>query len=469
MKYQIFTGEKLNVLFIQTYTKAEVFSITHAPLGLLYLASIARQNNNTITLLRCDVTSKSSIEETTEKVKEADICAITTYTSQILLQYNLLNKIKHKSPTCIIVAGGPHASSLPKKTMEECNAIDFIVCGEGEQAFNELLYNLQSGINKLEKIKSLVYRKNDGEIAINPISPPSDIDDIPLPAHELFKPYYTYASVITSRGCYLNCEFCYKEIFGQKVRRRSPQNVIKELKLLVSELNIISIMFLDDLFQSDDMWLNEFFSLLKNENLNFNWGCTIDISTFSEEKCKIFTENGCIEVYIGVESADEDIIKKAGKIHTPKQAKDVIKTTKEYGLLSRSFYIIGHRHDNENTIRQTINFALLNRTTFSTFYTMMPFPGSKAYEHVESQDKYNWRLFQLTDRRNLLLPSICQLHSRILKKYQEETIAKFYGNIDFIMESLSYKTLSIKYILTMFFYGLMARLFRIRFKKIYDF
>ena len=163
-------------------------------------------------------------------------------------------------PSARIVIGGVHATALPERTLAECPEADVVVLSEGEQRLAKLLDYWQKGSGRLEDIDGLAWRR-DGRIVVQPVREfIQDINQLPLPAYDLIDmPRYVPHStqyrrlpnypVVIQRGCPFDCSFCGAQtVHGRRVRSKSIDTVIRELKLLRIQYGARGIYFQDSTF-----------------------------------------------------------------------------------------------------------------------------------------------------------------------------------------------------------------------------
>ena len=231
-----------------------VIGATGPPLGLAYLASMVKDERDVAII--DSIVENLDFEMVGKKIKkfDPDVIGITATTSMIPDAYKVANMAKEINENVKIVIGGPHVTFLPEKTMEECKSIDFVVRGEGEITFKELMEALEKE-KDLDGIKGLTFRK-DGRIINNPPRELiKNLDELPLPSYELL-PMEKYQAdgvkfgvIMTSRGCPFDCIFCSSSLqFGKRWRGYSAERVIEELSILRNEYGRRTIEFLDDTF-----------------------------------------------------------------------------------------------------------------------------------------------------------------------------------------------------------------------------
>jgi radical SAM superfamily enzyme YgiQ (UPF0313 family) len=416
-------------------------------LGLLYIASVLRGEGHTVDFF--DATAEN---ETVEKIFAAikifrpDVCGFSIYTGGLLKQYEFMKEVKTALPDCIIIAGGPHASALPRRTMEECAYINYLVCGEGEVTIPKLLKTIESG-QDVSQINGLHYRDNDKVIATEPRELIKDLDAIPLPAYDLIlSKGYRYhnrkmevgnktAALMSSRGCPWNCNFCYKKIFGTSYRRRSPGNVVDEIKFLTSRFGYNDITFVDDLFTANRRWLKEFCQELKKNNIGIPWKCLARVDTINKEDMEMMKESGCYGIEFGVESGNEEILKDINKKITVAQIRKAFKAARQVGLMTSAFFIFGHRKETKETVFQTMALAKEIKPDFCGFAGLLPFPGTGVYELLDDNTKYNWNIFDSYYQYKHPI-SLCSISADNLQKYGKQASVEYYGRIGYLTNNI---------------------------------
>ena len=231
-----------------------VVGTTGPPLGLAYLASMVRDEHDV--LIVDSLAEDYDYEDVKRIIKryDPDVFGITSTTSMVPDAYKIAKIAKEHNENVKVVMGGPHATFVPERTFKECPYLDFIVRGEGEQTFKELIECLEKkkdpsnilglSINMHNKVKN-----NSPRPLIK------DIDRIPMPSYDLLpmEKYQVdgvrFGTVMTSRGCPFDCAFCSSSLqFGKRWRGHSDSRVIEELRLLHEKYGIREIEFLDDTF-----------------------------------------------------------------------------------------------------------------------------------------------------------------------------------------------------------------------------
>lgn len=373
----------------------------YAPLPLMYLASAVRDHGYTPYIVIVDQ-GEDLLEETLVNIAlyDPEIVAFSLMTDIVLNVFGVIDKVKEKFPGKKIIVGGYFATSLPLETMDDCKNIDYLIYGEGERTLVELLNALRDE-SDIAHIKGLVYRKN-GRVIMNPNRELiQDIDGITLPAYDLVEEYdfpddaqigSKSMMVIASRGCPFECSFCCKAVFGRTYRRRSPESVVREIKLLTEKYGVDDINFGDALFNVDREWLETFYRGLNKEDIRIYWKCQTRLTGgLLEADYKKMKENGCEAIHFGIESGSDAILKELKKGFTTEEAFTRIKYAKNAGLAVAGSFVLGYKQDTVETVLQTFKFAKSLNLPIAFFKMLNPIPGSKDYAMLSREEKNYWK------------------------------------------------------------------------------
>ncbi len=448
-------------------------------LGLLYIASVLRQEGHKVAFFdqgAPQINSQESFEGFVQKFNP-EICGFSLYTTNLLQAYELIKQVKRLSPGSKIVVGGPHATALPERTMFECQDTDFLVYGEGEHTLVDLLNSISEG-GSFQKVRGIYYRKNGKEISTEPREYIPDLDVIPFPAYDLIQDYrYSHdpirigkkiATIVTSRGCPYNCTFCNKAVFGSTYRRRSPQNVVAEIKHQIEQYQVDEIYFMDDLFAINRRWLEEFYHELKKNDVFLPWKCLGRVDVLTQEDFIKMKKNGCYVIQFGVESGNGGILKDIRKRITTNQVIKAFRSAKKAGLNTYGFFIFGHRKDTYATIKQTLKFAQRLNPDFVSFFVLAPFPGAQVYSYLGEEDKYNWERIRYISWAPGTLPiSICNVKSSDLALFESQAYFEYFGRTRYLIKNvlLSSSSFALRKIKFQIWRGNLAALLKATFRR----
>jgi radical SAM superfamily enzyme YgiQ (UPF0313 family) len=315
------------------------------------------------------------------------------------------------------VAFGTHVTPLPRETMRPYPALDFVLQGEPELTLRELVDVLESHTpqdphllklfqdtdptwkpipsdgdhkERLRQIKGLVWRQGE-EIVMNfprPFIP--NLDDLPLPLHHLlpFDHYRApmikgpYAFVVPSRGCTAGCKYCIKHVSYQySVRLRSPENIVEELWEL-NRLGVHNVNLYADLFTVNREQVMGLCDLIIKEGLEVKWTCNSRVDYVDEEMLQRMSQAGNWLIAWGIESGNEDVLKRARKGYRMEQARLALTWAKRAGIKNWGYFIIGLPGETEETIRQTIDLSKKLPLDIALFHIAAPYPGTPFYFEV---------------------------------------------------------------------------------------
>jgi len=418
----------------------KIIEIHDAPecsrLGLGYIAGFLKNRG-----ISCSVIDAKSemlhLGEVEERVREQkpDIVGITAMTHEVTQADIVAKLVRRISPNVIVVLGGPHATTLPDQTLVEFPSFDAVVFGEGEYTFYELVTAIEKQ-GSLEGIQGVAYRTKNHIHMNEPREFNKNLDALPFPAWDMFPKSTTY-SIITTRGCPFNCNFCMR-VLGNKVRRRTPRNVIEELERDVEAFGAKFIHFYDETFAINKESANHVLDLMIERGLHtkIKWDAITRVDVADYELFRKMKAAGCDYVGFGVESGDEQILKATQKGITKNQATSSIKMAKRVGLKTGSYFIIGHPFETRGTAQETIDFATKLNTTTVAFGIMVPYPGTKVYEMAKAGSggykiiSTDWKDFNKTIGNSLELE---HLSRKEMEKLELLAYLKFYlGNLRFL-------------------------------------
>lgn len=306
----------------------------------------------------------------------------------------------------LLVAGGPLPTIFPEDYLK---AFDIVCIGEGEETMLELAETYLRG-GKLSGIRGICIGtrlesngENKSMMIRTPARPPiHDLDAIPFPARDLFdnesyEQYYQKrfgrreTSVITTRGCPFDCDFCSRPIFSNQFRARSAKNVVDELEQ-ISEFGYDSVWFSDDCFTLIPSRVLETCQQIENRGLALKWECLSRVDVFNLEMAKEMKAAGCERVFFGIESGDDGILRQMNKRIDVDQARKAVEAAAKAELKSAGFFIVGYPGENDSTILRTIKFATKLPLDYVSFSLPYPIPGTGLYDKVKNKlRKQEWR------------------------------------------------------------------------------
>jgi anaerobic magnesium-protoporphyrin IX monomethyl ester cyclase len=290
-----------------------------------------------------------------------------------------------------LVAGGPLPTLNPEEFLED---FDVVVVGEAEQTLLDLI-NAVEKRDALSKVKGIFYREEAQVIRNAQRGFVEDLDTLPFPARDLFdnesyknhyrkKFGYTSTSIITSRGCPFNCDFCSRAVFGNRFRARSAENVVDEVET-VQALGYDRMWFADDCFTLDRKRLLGICDEVIRRRLKVQWECLSRVDTIDTETAQRMKEAGCIRVFFGLESGNDAVLALMQKQATTNKARKAVSVTKSAGIQVGAFFIVGYPGETDDTVLDTLRFASSLPLDYLSFTLPYPIPGTALFERLKGK------------------------------------------------------------------------------------
>jgi len=376
------------------------------PLGLLYIAGYLKaQKGNYDVRLIDSPTENLDYSQLSEKIRDfnPEIAGITTMSFTIIDALKTAALVKEINPAIKVVFGGVHVHIYGKETLDLGNS-DFIVLGEGEKTFHQLVENIGSE-EKLKEIPGLIFYDKEGTLVR---TPPSEfienLDELPFPARDLIdnKKYFSalganrqVTTMITSRGCPFRCLFCDRPQLGKRFRARSPKNVADEMEQCLKNYGIKEFLVYDDTITVQRQRVIDICDEIIRRQLNIGWDARARVNTVDRETLQKMKKAGCDRIYYGVESGDPEILKVIKKNITLEQVKTAFKLTKKLGIQTLAYFMIGLPTEKREHILRTIKFAKELNPDYAVFSIFTPMPATEAYEMYVKTGLFNdyWKEF----------------------------------------------------------------------------
>ncbi len=268
---------------------------------------------------------------------------------------------------------------------------DVIVCGEGEQTIVDLLDRLQNGL-PWGDVKGIAYMDGN-KCVVTPRHPLiEDLDSIPFPAYDLFpmdyyrlmrephmEPSDFIMPVLSARGCPFRCTFCYRIDPGY--RARQPEGIIDEIEMLKKDYGITYIIFSDELLMSSVNRTLELCEAFMKADIGVKWNCSGRLNWATKEVMKAMKDAGCVFINYGIESVDNEVLKKMKKGLNYDQIIEGVENTLEVGISPGLNIIFGNIGDDRASMKKSIEFLLRysDGSQMRTIRPVTPYPGSPLY------------------------------------------------------------------------------------------
>lgn len=428
----------MKVLFVnppQTASKYKFMGVIAPPLGIAYMAGVLQENNIDVEILDASAEDMDFKDVEKELLKrKPDLVALTALTLTIGRALETAQVVKETLPDSIVVMGGYHPTFNFIETLEDEN-VDIVIRGEGEYIMLNLVQALENQ-SSLHDVKGIVFEdKNSKEIVVNPEAPLiQDLDELPFPALNLL-PMKKYrlldmdthmTTMITTRGCPMQCSFCSSAaMHGKKIRERSIENIVDEIEYLKTNYDIDTIAFMDDTFTLKKRKVMAICDEILKRNIEIMWGCTSRVDTLDEKLLKKMKEAGCITIFIGVESADQQQLDNMCKNTTIAKIENAFKIAHKLKIRTIASVALGMPGDTKEIMNKTVKFVHKLKPNYAIYSLATPYPGTRFYKEA-----FEKNLIKIKDwsKYTLITPILetidCSLND--MRKIQAKAFMKFY-------------------------------------------
>ena len=383
----------------------------HPPIGLGYLAAVLEKDYD-VRIIDCVVEgyeteievgpnviryglSLDAIREEIEIFSPHVVGVSNGFSSGFREALQVCRLVREVDREIVTVMGGPHVSALPKTVLEH-EEIDFVVIGEGEYAFRDLLRSVETG--QFEHLDGLAF-KRDGQTVVLPKTRfIENLDELPFPARHLLpmEKYFQigkaflltrrkpFTPLNTSRGCVAKCTFCpVHATWGTRWRARSAQNVLDEIEHLVKSYGVREIHFDDDNLVLNRKRAREIFRGIIDRKLDIVWTVPTGLALWAvdEPLLRLMRESGCYKLFVAVESGDarmiHDVIQKPLDLE---RVGPLVKAMRKLGIEVESFFVVGMPGETRESLRRSFQFARRLNTDATHFFFANPMPGTGLWE-----------------------------------------------------------------------------------------
>jgi len=405
------------------------------PLGLAYLAGQLRNKPNIeIEIIDCSLHPSFGYLKKYFFQKKPHITGI--FFDTIMFHNGLRVAEIAKKSNSMIIAGGPHATVMPETLIDK---FDAVVIGEGEQTFLELIKNYPQ--RNLSKIDGIWWKNESGEIIKNkPREPIPNLDSLNPPYWEKLE-MEEYISrwhyldclylnlrgtdLIASRGCPFNCTYCQptlRKIFGQTVRKHSPEYIVEQIKYLKKNYNINSFFFHDDTPTADKKWVEHLCVLIEKEQLNIFWAANTRADVTDGELLRTMYNAGLRKLHIGAESGSQRILDEVYKKHiTTEDVKKTVELARKIGIHCFCFFMLGAPTETKEEIKKTLKFASTLDIDEISYSITSPLPHTFLYEIMMSNPNYkicnDFSSFNYYSRRAFVDPNLSSSWIKFVQLY----------------------------------------------------
>ena len=373
-----------------------------------------------------------------------DFIAMETSTPSIDHDLESVRRIKSMLPGAFVAMMGPHATCFHRQILKDHPGVDAVIRGEFEITVRETALALKRGA-PLSGVAGLTLREG-GAVRANPDRPLDfDLDRWPYPDREAV-PMEKYQTaqyqgkrgtfMLSSRGCPHRCTFCLwpGTMTGRDFRARDPGAVVDEMEHLVRKYGVDDIYFDDDTMTLSRERLLRICRLIQERDLKVHWIAMGRVDNLDEELLAEMRRAGCDNLYLGVESGSEEILKRLKKGVSLSQVERAFRMARQSGLRTQAFFLLGGPGETKETLKQTIDFAVRLDPDNAQFSAAVPYPGTEMYEESLRKGYLLSGAWEDFSARDIVLET--ETLSRLdLEKARLEAYRRFYLRPRFILRT----------------------------------
>ncbi|MDP8217060.1 MAG: radical SAM protein [Candidatus Kaelpia imicola] len=367
------------------------------PLGICSIASYLKRQHPELKINILDSTFHNSFKKIKNEISRIRPQAIGIYIDSVM--YKAVRELIRELPkTTILIAGGPQVTVAPESIID---IVDIAVIGEAEDTMNRLIERLPQ--RDLDSVPSIYFKRDRTIFKSREERKQIELDSLEIPALDLLENLDQYfdlwhyldpldpakrgLNVIASRGCLFNCSYCQptlRLIFGDGIRYKSPQYLIKELNYYRESFRIENFFFHDDTLPVNRDWINRFCDIIQNNKMNILWGCNSRIDTVDEELLNKMYQSGLRVIHYGIESGSQRILDQVyNKGIELKRVGKTIESTRKSRIYPSGFFMIGAPDESKKEILKTINLSLKLNLAEASFSITTPFIGTLLYQKMK--------------------------------------------------------------------------------------
>jgi len=399
---------------------------TQVPLGLLYLSAVLKRDGRVREVKVIDL-SADSMEEATLKIQNNhswDVCGFTSTTLDYFMTLKIMKALKLSLENTLFITGGSHSSACPSEVGKD--GWDAVFEGESDLSILKFIGDFTAG-----KKNTKIYKSERVE----------DLDLLPYPDRDalswlggkvLASGNERSINIIASRACPRKCIFCAGgAIWGRRVRWRSPEAVADEIRYCVKKYNVKIFRFSDDNMIGNKKWTRIFCDLIKP--LGIIWRMSVRVDDADYETLCLLREAGCVELGLGIESFDPNVLKVLNKQTTLDQSLAAVENSFKADIGARLLMMINTPGETyKYTVDQNIKCleSLKGKFVYLSIKPLVPFPGTDIWNNpeqfgvsIKTRDfsQYNMWMYHLgkNGRKKHTEESILRIHSMSEKQQKE--------------------------------------------------
>ncbi len=352
------------------------------PMGLYYVGAMLRANGYAVDILNaCNLGSAPHRIYQVLGKKRPDIVGFSILHANRWGGIDIARMVKKVTPQATVVFGGVGATFLWKHFLTHFPEIDYVVCGEAEYSFLELIRWLEKApSSRPTHIRGLAFRKAGNVVKTNDRPPITDLDSLPMPAD-----YFTFQHISLTRGCPSACTFCGSPaLWKRRVRFHSADYFIGQLVRLRKK-GVTFFFVSDDTFTLKRDLVIDICRRMIDTGLDITWAAISRVDCVDEEMLGWMRKAGCTQISYGVESGSQAIRDGFQKRISDADIHRAFDLTIRTGIMARAYFIYGAPGESDQTIAESLALLRRIRPLAAIFYILDLFPGTQLYEDYKQR------------------------------------------------------------------------------------
>ena len=368
------------------------------PIGIAYVSSSLKAAGYNVFTLNLNHIAGDIRDTLHQAIAEHDIDAVATggYSSWFLSVQSVVASVKHIKKDVVTIVGGALVTAEPDIALEALECADYGVIGEGELTICELASCLEENADPT-CVNGIIFKRNGVQHRTKTRDDISNLDALPWPDYEGFEfetylatrgdsQVYTFSSydktayVMGSRACPYRCTFCTQGITGTSYRQRSIAGVRKEIAHLKKRFGVNAVIMTDELFGRKVERVRKFAHDMAD--LSMPWEASFRVDCINTELIEILKNSTCSGLLVGVESADDRILKSMRKNITVLQIDEALRLAYDAEIMLDGNLIFGDIAETLETARTTLKWWRENAQYALALSMINPYPGTEIYKHA---------------------------------------------------------------------------------------
>jgi radical SAM superfamily enzyme YgiQ (UPF0313 family) len=375
----------MNILLVYPYfldKRVNDEDISAIPMGLYYIGAMLRANGYAV-----DILNGYNLGRAPHRIyqvlgdKRPDVVGFSILHANRWGAIDMARMVKKVNPNTTVVFGGVGATFLWKHFLIHFPEIDYVVRGEGEHSFLELIRFLEEGKqHPPTHIDGLAFRKADTPFKTKDREPVADLDSLPMPAD-----HFNFQHISLTRGCPAGCTFCGSPAFWKRrVRFHSADYIVGQMVRLCDK-GVTFFFVSDDTFTLKRELVIDICRRIVKRRLNVVWTAISRVDCVDEEMLVWMRRAGCAQISYGVESGSREIRNLYCKNISEKAICDAFDLTVRHGIMARAYFIYGAPGESAQTIDESLALLQRTRPLSAIFYILDLFPGTALYEDYKQR------------------------------------------------------------------------------------